>query len=141
MSLDAPLLCQSVEGLERMHLSGHEGIGSQRRHDPPAGRAIRSIQPSSNARGGVHEDCETSHLWCNNDCVCVWRDLSHPLDGPAAPRRRLRRLSSVVDGPAQSRAIPLDAWNNFTGDMGGTTRSTRLCLDGACSPTHADMAA
>jgi hypothetical protein len=97
-----PLLCQSVEGLERMHLSGHEGIGSQRRHDPPAGRAIRSIQPSSNARGGVHEDCETSHLWCNNDCVCVWRDLSHPLDGPAAPRRRLRRLSSVVDGPAQA---------------------------------------
>ena len=34
--------------------------------------------------------------------VCVWRDLSHPLDGPAAPRRRLRRLSSVVDGPAQA---------------------------------------
>ena len=34
-------------------------------------------------------------------CACG-ADLSHALDGPAAPRRRLCRLSSVVDGPAEA---------------------------------------
>ena len=67
---------------------------------------------------------------------------------PIPPARRSRSSASPSAPPVirggragASRAIPLDAWNNFTGDMGGTTRSTRLCLDGACSPTHADMAA
>src|SRR4030095_10046069 len=64
------------------------------------------------------------------------------------PARRSRSSASPSAPPVirggragASRAIPLGAWNNFTGDMGGTTRSTRLYLDGACSPTHADMAA
>src|SRR4030095_6479635 len=34
--------------------------------------------------------------------MCVWRDLSHPLDNPASARRRLRRMSSVVDRPAEA---------------------------------------
>ena len=98
----APLMCQSVEGLcasclaRAMRASALSTVTSARR----AGRTGHPIQ--QHTRGGVHEDCDTSHLWRDHDCVCVWRDLSHPLDGPAAPRRRLRRVSSVVDRPAEA---------------------------------------
>jgi hypothetical protein len=70
-----------------MHRSGHEGIGTQPRHRPPAGRAIQSIQPSSNTRGGVYEDREASHLWRNHDCVRVAR--------PIPPARRSRNSASL----------------------------------------------